>query len=129
MYSLYLEECAEKPAYFKINENSYRHMFCAQFNIGFWREILAVTPVQDAILVKVVKSTSVFIKLHLRPKTIDKCSATNNSEICYLTMDMQQTVPLPKLSTSKAFYLRQILFYHFGVHTITKAGDKPFIFT
>lgn len=35
MYSLYLEECAEKPAHFKINENSYRHMFCAQFNIGF----------------------------------------------------------------------------------------------
>lgn len=37
-------------------------------------------------------------------------------------------MPLPKLSTSKAFYLRQLWFYNFGVHAITKFGSKVFFF-
>lgn len=44
-------------------------------------------------------------------------------------MDLQQTMTLPKLSTSKAFYLRQLWFYNFGIHAITVKGHQPYMFT
>lgn len=43
-------------------------------------------------------------------------------KLCCITFDLQQTLPLPKLSTSKAFYLRQIWLYNMGVHMVS--GDR-----
>ncbi|KAL1493785.1 hypothetical protein ABEB36_009474 [Hypothenemus hampei] len=42
----------------------------------------------------------------------DKNEALTKSNVCYITMDLQQMQPLPKISTSKAFYLRQLSFYN-----------------
>ena len=40
-----------------------------------------------------------------------------------LTFDMQKTMPLPHLQTSKIFYLRQLWMYNLGIHhTFTKQG-------
>jgi len=44
-------------------------------------------------------------------------------------MDLKQTMPLLKFSTSKAFYLRQLWFYNFGTHAITSKGHQPYMFT
>nr|CAH7723763.1 unnamed protein product [Callosobruchus chinensis] len=60
---------------------------------------------------------------------LDRTKPTIDKKICYITMDVQQTMPLPKLSTSKAFYLRQIWLYNFGIHSITYSGHKSFFFT
>lgn len=54
--------------------------------------------------------------------------AIQNYTIWYLTMDLQQTTPLPKLSTSEAFYLRQNWFYNFGIHTFTFNGHQLIMF-
>ncbi|KAJ8896516.1 hypothetical protein PR048_001860 [Dryococelus australis] len=43
---------------------------------------------------------------------------------CIMTMDLQQTMPLPRLSTSTAFYIRQMWFYNLGIHIIAKYVDK-----
>lgn len=44
-------------------------------------------------------------------------------------MDLQQTLPLPKLTTSKAFYLRKMWMYNQGIHFITKDQEKANFFT
>lgn len=40
-------------------------------------------------------------------------------------MNLQQPMSLPELTTSKAFYLRQLWFYNFGIHLVTSGGEKP----
>ncbi|KAJ8728609.1 hypothetical protein PYW07_006305 [Mythimna separata] len=44
--------------------------------------------------------------------------------LLYLTVDLQQTMPLPKIPTSKAFYLRQICFYNLGIHVVDQTKQK-----
>ncbi|CAH2016527.1 unnamed protein product, partial [Acanthoscelides obtectus] len=49
----------------------------------------------------------------------DRENARANEQIIYLTFDLQKTLPLPKISTSKAFYLRQVWLYNLGIHLIS----------
>jgi len=44
----------------------------------------------------------------------DRKQAEDN-KIHYLTFDLQQAQPLPKIATSKSFYLRQIWLYNLGI--------------
>ncbi|CAH0558800.1 unnamed protein product [Brassicogethes aeneus] len=63
-----------------------------------------------------------------KKQRLDRQFATENASVCYVTMDLQQTMPLPKLTPSKPFYLRQMWYYNFGVHTITTKGHQTFFF-
>jgi len=38
----------------------------------------------------------------------DKVFAKAESKVHYITFDLEKTIPLPKLSVSTAFYLRQL---------------------
>lgn len=44
-------------------------------------------------------------------------------------MDLQQTMPLPRIITSKAFYLRQLWFYNLGIHSVSTSGESGYFFT
>lgn len=39
---------------------------------------------------------------------------------------MQKTLPLPKLSTSAAFYLRQLWLYNLGIHLVKKDDSRAY---
>lgn len=45
-----------------------------------------------------------------------------------MTIDMQQIMPFPKLTTSKGFYLRQMSFYNFEIHIISNSIEKAVLF-
>lgn len=47
---------------------------------------------------------------------------------CFITMDLQKTMPLPKLPTSKAFYLRQMWFDNYVNHFVTATDAKLYFF-
>lgn len=54
----------------------------------------------------------------------DREKVKTSDNMAYLTIDLQRTMLLPRLSTSKAFYLRQFWLYNFGTHLLTKGVDK-----
>ncbi|CAH2003655.1 unnamed protein product [Acanthoscelides obtectus] len=54
----------------------------------------------------------------------DREKVKGSYNLSYMTMDLQQTIPLPRLSTSKAFYLRQLWMCNFGTHISTKEVEK-----
>lgn len=49
--------------------------------------------------------------------------------MCYFSMDLQQIMSLPKLSTSCAYCLRQLNFYSFGIHAVMSTGTYPYFCT
>ncbi|CAF4940641.1 unnamed protein product [Pieris macdunnoughi] len=60
---------------------------------------------------------------------LDRENAKKKDDDMFLTIDLQQTMPLPKILTSKAFYLRQIWFYNFEIHVVTKNKENTFFCT
>ena len=67
--------------------------------------------------------------LGFKVQAYDKNLAVNASAdqpVHYVTFDLQKTMPLPKLSTSIASYLRQVLLYNLGVHVSSSTANGAF---
>jgi len=86
----------------------YRQVFCTHFNLGFG------SPKSDTCC-KCEASNSVDIARHkelaevaLQQQQQDREQARTNSNVMYITFDLEKTLPLPKLSVSKAFYMKQL---------------------
>lgn len=116
MYDLYKEYC-EKNSLTVVTNGMYRKLFVTECNLGFG------TPKSDTCKVcdagesndeHILKFKAAFEQ----QKKDRDLGRTGN--FMYITFDMQKTLPLPKISTSIAFYLRQVWLYNLGVHCITK---------
>ncbi|XP_075225805.1 uncharacterized protein LOC142326957 [Lycorma delicatula] len=59
----------------------------------------------------------------------DRNLAESDSKVAYLTTNLQQTMPLSHLSTSKAFYLHLAWFYNLDIHIATKECSKTILCT
>lgn len=115
MYELYKEKCADQhivPVSFAI----YRNIFANDFNFGFGSPKTDTCKVCD---VEVNEEHVAKFKKAFEQQKIDRQTAKNNDKTLYLTFDLQKTLPLPKISTGKAFYLRQVWLYNLGVHSVS----------
>jgi len=104
---------------------AYRRVFCTHFNLGFG------SPRSDTCC-KCEASDSVDIARHkelaevaFQQQRQDREEARTKSNVTYITFDLQKTLPLPKLSVSKAFYLRQLWVYNMGIHVVAKGKEGP----
>lgn len=129
MHKLYLEHCKDNklPKTYLVSKSFYCNIFSHHFNLSFGQPRSDTCSTCDAGL-KSAEHTENY-KYAFEQQKRDREFSRANTEVCYLTMDLQQTMPLPRLTTSKAFYLRQMWFYNFGVHTITSSGDKSYFLT
>ena len=59
-------------------------------------------------------------------QNIVKELASKDKSVVYITFDLQKTLPLPKLSTVMAFYLRQLRVYNFGIHMTSVGKSKAY---
>lgn len=129
MYELYIEKCKEQgldDKYF-VKLSMYRHVFETKFNLSFGHpksDTCSTCDSGEGTTEHKMNYTTAF-----ESQKADRQKPLSDNSTCYVTMDLQQTMPLPKLSTSKAFYLRQMWLYNFGVHCITSLGTKSYFFT
>lgn len=129
MHELYIIKCREesKPSCFEIKECSYRKMFETKFNLSFGHPRSDTCSTCDE-----GKSNDEHIQNYkdaFALQTRDRKLAQTDNSVIYITVDLQQTMPLPRLTTSKAFYLRQMWFYNLGIHLITKNKEQGSFFT
>lgn len=130
MHKLYIEESIDSklPEKFcKVKESYYRHIFVTHFNLSFGQPKSDTCSTCDS-----GEKTEEHIEnfqAACEAMRSDRELAESDSKVAYLTVDLQQTMPLPRLSTSKAFYLRQAWFYNLGIHITTKEGSRAIFCT
>nr|CAH7748205.1 unnamed protein product [Callosobruchus chinensis] len=124
MYRCYIEDCKEtkKPDNFLIKKSTYDKIFSCKFNLSFSHPKSDICSNCDSGKSNEKHQENVKLGFELMSK--DSESALKNKNECYITVDLQQTMPLPKLTTSKAFYLEQLWFYNLGILVITTEGHQ-----
>ncbi|XP_072386058.1 uncharacterized protein [Diabrotica undecimpunctata] len=129
MHKLYIDTCnADKVQNrFKVKECTYRNIFNNEFNLSFGHPKSDTCSTCDSGAANEEHIEN--YKAAFEAQNIDRELAKNSDGVAYMTFDLQQTMPLPRLSTSKAFYLRQMWFYNLGIHIITKEVDKTIFCT
>ncbi|CAG9765580.1 unnamed protein product [Ceutorhynchus assimilis] len=129
MYELY-KQCVQENKLdnaFLVKKSFYAYIFSKEFNLSFSTPKTDTCSTCDSGLKSEEHSEN--FNFAFEQQKVDRQYARINKDILYLTMDLQQTMPLPRITTSKAFYLRQMWFYNFGIHTISTDGDKSYFFT
>jgi hypothetical protein len=122
MHRLYTIDCEEEGSP-PVSINMYRHIFNTRFNLGFGN------PKSDTCSVCDVghdDDHDVRQKQAYAAQKVDKNAARTSSDTVYCTFDLQKTLPLPKLSTSVAFYLRQVWLYNLGVHALREDKEQAY---
>lgn len=98
----------------------YRNTFNTEFNLGFG------SPKSDTCSVFDRNGGDADHKKHATHAKKQDKEAQGNENIYFITFDLQKTLPLPKLSTSIAFYLRQLWLYNLGVHFVSQKTSGGF---
>ncbi|XP_077291998.1 uncharacterized protein LOC143915302 [Arctopsyche grandis] len=126
-YLKYCEEINCEP----VSVDKYRRVFCQEYNIGFKLPKSDTCKTCDTRDKKMGNETdeeqnrqlSIEKELHLRyaesmktkMKTLSLL-AKENSDVHVITIDLQQTLPTPKLTCGPAFYLRKLWTFNVGIH-------------
>lgn len=125
MYRQYQTWSAERNIV-AVSGSAYRKIFCTRFNLGFG------SPRSDTCSKCETTGITTDLTRHkelaeaaFRQQREDRAQAQKESNVFYITFDLEKTLPLPKLSVSTAFYLRQLWVYNCGIHLISKEKSGP----
>lgn len=137
MYDLYVQWCGEYQKN-PVKEKMYYHVFSTTFNLHFKPPLKDTCQVcdglQNRLLVagedekKIIENDK---ELHLRKAEKARLSLKEDKDRCYddyyvLTFDLQKALPFPKLSTSVAYYKRNMYVYNLGVHVCN--NDQAYMY-
>lgn len=131
MHSLYLDKCVEKnlPPCFHVKKCTYINIFENEYNLSFNKPRSDTCSTCDSGTGSAEHTENVEAAFKSQQNDRQKGRDKNGNRVCYLTVDLQQSMPLPKLSTNKAFYLRQLWFYNLGFHIISNNEERGVFFT
>lgn len=145
LYKKYYKPWCTEQGISPVKEDTYRRIFCNQYNIGFklpksdtcescdqYRILIDSNKSDEAKL----KELQVQLELHQRRaeamqtnmKTeIDQARKENNIHV--ISFDLQQALPIPDLTVGKAFYLRKAWMYNLGVHNCNTGKGFMYMWT
>ena len=124
MYQMYKTQCEEhntKP----VSAAFYRNVFNSEFNLGFGSprsDTCATCDKADGDVSEHIQKANAAFEVQKN----DRLKAENEDGVHYISFDLQKTLPLPKLSTSTAFYLRQIWLYNLGIHLVSGKESRGY---
>ena len=124
LHQSYIEECEkeELSEMYKIKKCTFTNVFVTQFiySFGYPKSNTCSTCDKNGDNVPHKDNVSAAIAAM---KT-DRERAKISTSTAFATIDLQQTMPLPKITTNKVFYLRQMWFYNFGIHVVSMKGER-----
>ncbi|CAG9773484.1 unnamed protein product [Ceutorhynchus assimilis] len=129
MYEMYVEKCTNENK-MPVKEKFYYKVFSTKFNLHFKPPIKDSCRTCDELHLKLLSENNEEIKtdlqtqknLHIAKAKQARDSLNKNkneaSDTLYVaTFDLQKALPFPQLSTSVAYYKRNMYIYNFGVHS------------
>lgn len=137
MYDLYVAWCGENDK-IPVKEKMYYHVFSTQFNLHFkppLKDTCQFCDSQNNKLASASEQEKVAIErekeLHLRKAEKARECLKQDKEKCsddyfVFTFDLQKALAFPKLTTSTAYYKRNLYVYNFGCHVFNT--NKAFMY-
>lgn len=138
MYELYVTEC-EKENVLPVKEKYYYNVFSKKFNLHFKQPSKDTCQTCDALKIKSqssdgegIKTAEIEKESHLeeaeRARSQMAADRMATSEkIFVFSFDLEKALPFPKLTTSIAYYKRNLYVYNFGCHEFSKNVSHMFI--
>lgn len=148
LYKKFYVPWCEEQNIIPVKQSAYRKIFCTEYNIGFKLPKSDTCKTCDQINIKLQsgiykdddqehKALSTELTLHkTRAKAMQNLlkSETDLSKVkinkkMVISFDLQQAMPIPKLTTGPAFYCRKIWLYNLGVHDCTSGQGYMYLWT
>lgn len=147
LYSDFYVPWCQKENIEPVLEHTYRKIFCTEYNIGFKlpksdtcktcdqlnirldsarnkNEIEELSRLNTELILHKTKAKAMQDLLH--NMTLE---SKNKSRTLVISFDLQQAMPLPKLTTGPAFYSRKVWMYNLGIHDCTAGKGHMFLWT
>lgn len=139
MYNLYVEWCNEngKPP---VKEKYYYNVFKSKFNLHFKQPYTDTCKTCDKLQQFIrmeenpVRKNRYEIQKELHLRAAEKARAclkedkTSADDTCYvMTFDLEKALSFPKLTTSTAYYKRNMYVYNFGCHSFNTKNGHMFM--
>lgn len=138
MCELYVTEC-EKENVLPVKEKYYYNVFSKKFNLHFKQPSKDTCQTCDALKIKSqssdgegIKTAEIEKESHLeeaeRARSQMAADRMATSEkIFVFSFDLEKALPFPKLTTSIAYYKRNLYVYNFGCHEFSKNVSHMFV--
>ncbi|KAJ4429628.1 hypothetical protein ANN_21829 [Periplaneta americana] len=131
MYDLYLEKCQQENKT-PVKQKFYYNVFSTKFNLHFKPPYTDTCRLCDELEMKISnecnegKALKVEKELHLASAEQARGSMRSDeenacNEMYVATFDLQKALPFPKLTTSTAYYKRNMYVYNFGIHSFNQS--------
>lgn len=147
LYKDYYIPWCQQQNIIPVKQSAYRKIFCTEYNIGFKLPKSDTCKICDESNIKldIAKSNkddieeqrlTTSLNLHkIRAKAmqdflkLETERSKNTTNVCVISFDLQQAMPIPKLTTGPAFYCRKVWLYNLGVHDCTAERGHMFLWT
>lgn len=131
---------ANHPEIEKVTQSYYHSTFTNEFNIGFQPPRSDTCSTCDKLITSISSATSETDKQRLQVQLKhhkDKASQGQqlmkqkkediDDNVTVICIDLQQTIPIPKLSTNVAYYHRKLWMYNCCIHNLKKNKSSMFV--
>lgn len=139
MYDLYVTFCRDEKQVEPVKESFYRHIFNTQFNLSFHRPNTDTCVTCDKLQIiidhgqeqEAKEQASLQKDLHIHKaevarKAKNDCHNINDESQVAICFDLQKTMPTPYVTSSKAYYCRQLWTYNLCIHNLATGNANMY---